>query len=287
MKGRYYLFMLVYCFYSTLVLSQPLNSSFEDWTMGEPNDWFTSDIFGLISGVSQSADAHEGSSSAEMTIVDFGGSPWPPFMLSMDAMGNGHPVSQKHGSLKGWYKFNPLGIEWLTILVTMSASDSTYVGGGANVIQTATSSWTEFTVPITYLDGSPDPAQTYIYFIVNDSTGTLGTVGSSAKIDHLSFTGPSSVEQFSNTPDEFTLKQNYPNPFNPSTKIEYSLPEASYVDLKVYDILGNEISTLVSEEQSAGTYRADFTASNLSSGFYIAQLRVGNFVKSIKMTLLK
>ncbi len=97
-----------------------------------------------------------------------------------------------------------------------------------------------------------------------------------------------SVESISNEiPTEYSLKQNYPNPFNPSTKIEYSIPEASYVQLKVYDILGNEVAALVNEEQSAGTYRADFLADNLASGFYVAQLRTGNFLKTIKMNLIK
>jgi hypothetical protein len=96
-----------------------------------------------------------------------------------------------------------------------------------------------------------------------------------------------SVEHISGLPHNFNLTQNYPNPFNPSTKIEYSIPEAFFVQLKVYDILGNEVATLVDEEQSAGTYRADFNGEGLSSGLYIAQLTTGNFVHTIKMSLLK
>jgi len=97
-----------------------------------------------------------------------------------------------------------------------------------------------------------------------------------------------SVESISNeVPNEFSLKQNFPNPFNPSTKIEYSIPEASFVQLKVYDILGNEVATLVSEEQSVGSYRADFSGDALSSGIYIAKLQAVDYIKTIKMTLLK
>ncbi len=88
-------------------------------------------------------------------------------------------------------------------------------------------------------------------------------------------------------PSDFQLSQNYPNPFNPSTIIEYSIPEASFVQLKVYDVLGNEVATLVNEEQSAGTYRADFNGEGLSSGLYIAQLTTGNYAQTIKMSLLK
>lgn len=85
----------------------------------------------------------------------------------------------------------------------------------------------------------------------------------------------------------FNLGQNYPNPFNPTTNIEYSLPEASFVRLKVYDLLGKEVATLVNEEQAAGSFEADFSADNLASGLYFAQLRAGNFSKTIKMNLLK
>lgn len=95
------------------------------------------------------------------------------------------------------------------------------------------------------------------------------------------------VEQISGLPSNFSLSQNYPNPFNPTTKIEYSIPEASFVQLKVYDILGNEVATVVNQEQNAGTYRADFSAENLASGFHIAKLQAGNYTKTIKMTLLK
>lgn len=97
----------------------------------------------------------------------------------------------------------------------------------------------------------------------------------------------SSVEQISSLPMDFDLKQNYPNPFNPSTKIEYSIPQESFVELKVYDILGNEVANLVNEVQSAGTYRADFSGENITSGLYIARIKAGNFTQSVKMSLMK
>jgi hypothetical protein len=102
---------------------------------------------------------------------------------------------------------------------------------------------------------------------------------------NLAFT--SSVDQLNGLPSNYILRQNYPNPFNPSTKIEYRIPEASFVQLKVYDILGNEVAELVNEEQVAGNYRTDFKAENLASGLYIAKLQAGNYSKTIKMSLLK
>jgi uncharacterized membrane protein len=93
------------------------------------------------------------------------------------------------------------------------------------------------------------------------------------------------------TPNSFNLAQNYPNPFNPSTKIRYSIPDVgsglAQIVLKVYDILGNEVATLVNEEKPAGVYEVTFDASELSSGIYFYKLSAGSFNETKKMTLLK
>jgi uncharacterized repeat protein (TIGR01451 family) len=85
----------------------------------------------------------------------------------------------------------------------------------------------------------------------------------------------------------YCLEQNYPNPFNPSTTIRYSIPEPGRVTIKVYDILGRELITLLSEEQATGTYEAKLNASMLSSGVYFYQLRAGSFIQTKKMILLR
>ncbi|MCH7962846.1 MAG: T9SS type A sorting domain-containing protein [Bacteroidetes bacterium] len=93
-----------------------------------------------------------------------------------------------------------------------------------------------------------------------------------------------------NMPTEFSLSQNYPNPFNPSTKIKYALSSRQYATLKVYDILGNKVATLVNEELPAGEYEVEFIAAKnsfLSSGIYFFQLRAGIFIQTKKMLLLK
>jgi len=271
----------------TFLQSQPLNNDFEGWTSGDPTDWFTTDIPGLIDGVSQAGSAYNGSSCVKLEVSNFGGTAYPPYLSSLDPSTSlGHPVSIKHGSLHGYYKLNPLGNDALAVVISMSVGSLNAVGAGGGIL-TAASSWTEFNLPIYYTPGSPDPDNVIIYFIVADTAGGTATIGSEAYVDYIDLTAPSSVEQISRLPEDFSLTQNYPNPFNPSTTIEYSIPEASFVQLKVYDILGNEVAELVNEEQSAGTYRADFTAENLASGFYIAQLRAGDLLKTIKMTLMK
>lgn len=88
-------------------------------------------------------------------------------------------------------------------------------------------------------------------------------------------------------PAEFNLAQNYPNPFNPTTTIQYSIPKSVNVEIKVYDVLGNEVTTLVNVEKPAGVYEVEFNAKNLSSGVYFYKLTAGSFTETKKMTLLK
>jgi plastocyanin len=87
--------------------------------------------------------------------------------------------------------------------------------------------------------------------------------------------------------DQFELEQNYPNPFNPSTRINYSVPSASFINLKVFDILGNEVAILVNEEKPAGEYQLEFDASELTGGVYFYQLTSNSFVETKKMILMK
>ncbi len=101
------------------------------------------------------------------------------------------------------------------------------------------------------------------------------------------FIGYTDIDDDVELPEVYSLSQNYPNPFNPTTVINYSIPEVTNVKLKIYDMLGREIRTLVNQEQSAGVYNVEFNASSLSSGVYFFRIEAGNFVASKKLLLLK
>ncbi len=106
---------------------------------------------------------------------------------------------------------------------------------------------------------------------------------------------PTSVDPGSDFPSQFILEQNYPNPFNPSTKIRYTVPsntasgtsQSQLVILKVYDVLGNEIATLVDEEKGPGNYEVEFSSDNLASGIYIYSLHSPGFSENKKMVILR
>ena len=134
--------------------------------------------------------------------------------------------------------------------------------------------------------------------IAIDESGNkwIGTIGGGLAVFNEG--GVVSVEDKKQTilPQNFLLSQNYPNPFNPTTSIEYSIPnvetlratsQMQNVSLKVFDILGREVAELVNEQKSAGRYKVNFNACNLSSGIYLYQLKSGNHVSSMKMLLIK
>ena len=88
-------------------------------------------------------------------------------------------------------------------------------------------------------------------------------------------------------PIAFALNQNYPNPFNPTTTISFSLPSKSFVSLKVFDSVGREVATIISEEMPAGNYSRQWNAANMASGMYFYRLQAGSFTETKKLLLLK
>ncbi len=131
--------------------------------------------------------------------------------------------------------------------------------------------------PLGDLDWFPS---TYVTWKAQESTEL-------ANIANVLQNGLTAVESIPNVPNKFTLQQNYPNPFNPSTEISYTIPKSSFVTLKVYNMLGQEVATLVNGFKSANTYKVQFNAAGLASGIYIYQLKSGDNVMSKKMILMK
>lgn len=114
--------------------------------------------------------------------------------------------------------------------------------------------------------------------------GGPGGIGMSGVV---SVENPTDIKNDNTSIFKFDLIQNYPNPFNPSTSIQFSVGSGQLVTLKVYDVLGNDVATLVNEYRNAGTYEVEFNSAALSSGFYFYKLQAGSFVETKKMILMK
>ncbi len=130
----------------------------------------------------------------------------------------------------------------------------------------------------------PDNASSVLYVSTRSDIWKMEGGNKVESLKHVEL----SVEDARNTiPDKITLRPNYPNPFNPSTQIEFSLPQASDVQLTVYDVLGRRVATLINGKRQAGQHSVTFDASNLASGVYIYRLKGDGFSKSRKMLLLR
>ncbi len=141
------------------------------------------------------------------------------------------------------------------------------------------------TIEVTFDTNGLEKNQTYNGFIVV-TTNVPGNFFVAVPVS-LHTGPPVSVDEDEINPIGFELMQNYPNPFNPVTKIRYSLPHLSDVTLKVYNVLGQKVITLVNEQQSAGNYEVSFDGTNLSSGIYLYKIRAGEFSFVKKMILLR
>ncbi|MBN2572378.1 MAG: T9SS type A sorting domain-containing protein [Ignavibacteriales bacterium] len=145
-------------------------------------------------------------------------------------------------------------------------------------------------------DSTATPDQIYESIINSANTTNLGSIPNNkwgnGKLDiyaalNYYISHFTDIESEKRQPLEFKLSQNYPNPFNPITKINYSIPARGQVKLVVYDILGQEVKTLVNEIKEAGFYSIDFNASSLASGIYIYKLTCNEKFEVKKMNLLK
>ncbi|MDH3269227.1 MAG: choice-of-anchor D domain-containing protein, partial [Ignavibacteria bacterium] len=134
--------------------------------------------------------------------------------------------------------------------------------------------------------GTTTEIRSYSFVDENVSSGNF-----SYRLKQIDFSGQFQysdlIEIEVSSPNEYSLKQNYPNPFNPATTISYSIKEKGLVSLKVFDILGNEVKTIVHEEQESGNYKVEFNASTIASGIYFYRLHAGGFISTKKMILLK
>jgi hypothetical protein len=137
-------------------------------------------------------------------------------------------------------------------------------------------------------------ADALVSWTVNDPAANkikiTNTSNSDLKFDNLTVTSAGGTGVSDNVtlkPGTFSLAQNYPNPFNPVTQISYNIPKESYVSLKVYNLMGQEVATLVSGNQTAGKYTIPFDASRLSSGIYMYRLQAGSSVEVKRMMFVK
>jgi hypothetical protein len=268
-----------------LSFAQIPNASFESWTNGEPDQWVTSNSTPDYVPFTQTNDAHQGTYAIQGTVVSIQGFSAPIALYSGNQDNGGFAINTRPEALHGWYKFTSLSDDFMHIIVAFKKNGSG-IGGGQIVLSSSKTDYTEFVVNMLWVTGDvPDTA--VITFQISNSTSGFPHAGSNFIVDDLSWGTATDVENEASLPKDFELSQNYPNPFNPNTTINYKLPISGQITLKVYNILGDEVATLVNEEKPAGSYEVNFNSEKLASGTYFYKLQAGSFIETKKMILLK
>jgi len=171
---------------------------------------------------------------------------------------------------------------WVTSILTIGSN--IFVGSFGNGVWRSTNygnTWGQIN------DGFGSGAYYVLSLGLDNQYIFAGTIASSIWRRPLSQVVTDTQEETNLQPKEFSLSQNYPNPFNPSTTINFSVPYSEFVTLKVFDVLSNEVATLVNEEKPAGVYEVEFNAFGLSSGIYFYKIQTSSFVETKKMILLR
>lgn len=302
MKNYLLLLLLLASAIQTAFCQQISNASFENWQTFQgyqvPDSFYTFDqvLFLGVATTERTTDAHTGQFAALLrTIAGLATTNFAGLLSygSFQTIGItnyflGWPFSSRPTKMNFWYKFERAGNDSALARVILSKWDggySTIVGTGRLYISSNTPIYTVAEVPISY-SSSANPDTIHFSFI--SSFNESSSAGTLFYVDDISLdSGPAGIDDHNQSSICFVLDQNYPNPFNPSTTISYSLPTTDMVQLKIFNILGQEVTTLVNEEKPSGSYELNWDAVNLPSGVYIYRLQAGSFVQTRKMILMK
>ena len=193
-------------------------------------------------------------------------------------------VANQNPALRFWHWYNFSNGD--TGQVQIKVNNGNWQPISSQFVSTSSGAWTNFFISLSaYADSTVQIA----YYFHSQRIGSFANVSTGWYIDSIQVDVMVGIDEIvvDNIPSIFELKQNYPNPFNPSTTIEFDLPKTSHVALKVFNILGEEVATLVSDRLSAGSYSYNWDASNLASGVYLYRLQADDYVETRKMVLMK
>ena len=267
-----------------------LNGGMENWSGDTPDNWRTTNIPGF-SNVTQSSDAHSGSSSARGEVIDIGGGiPFAPSITTGDLANPYFPVTTTYQTLRFWYKLDPQGPgEGMAVGAQILDASLLPVGLVDTILTAAASGWTLVEVPFDNdLGNNNPPANLSIIIAVGSDQGL--TIGTNFQIDDIELVDPISGirrQLDGAVVTDFALEQNYPNPFNPETNIRFAVPKTAAVQLAVFNARGQEVARLVDGTMAAGTYVVDWNAADLASGVYFYTLRSAGQSLTRRMLLVK
>ncbi len=245
------------------------NSSFENWTSGEPDDWFTSNVPGFATNVIQTTPAYSGNLAARGDVINSPAGAYPPSLFSTDINGNGFPVSQSYGAVEFYYKFTKAATA--SFLMVSSLIDANLQGVAASLFSTttATSSFTLATAPFLYVGANPD--QCVIQFTIIDSLSGGPVAGNSFVVDEVSLTGTVSISE--QRGPVFMIEKITPNPASGQATVYYGTTLQGNVEFQVMDLHGRIIQRFGVPAEIPGRHKLDVDVTGLAPGVYLVRMQ--------------
>jgi len=266
------------------------NAGFEDWSADEPDNWFSNNIPGTVTVITQSSTAHGGSYAVKGENGEISpGVLWPASITAGTSSEDLYiPVTQKYAKLSGYYQLHTSGTDFIGVMATLlDASKTGRVASIAESISDTTSEYTYFSFDFDYTGGNGENAA-FLELQFTMSMGVANQIGSYFLLDDVEVSGVTAIEsEYGLTPSSFRLEQNYPNPFNPSTTFEFILPNSTDVQLLIYNQIGQKVASVVNDRLSAGIHQVNWSSGELPAGVYYYRLFTDNFSATKKLIILK
>jgi hypothetical protein len=237
------------------------NAGFETWAAGNPDQWSSNNIPGIATPVSQSSDAHSGTKSVQIEVVTAFGSPYSGY-ISSTAGGTGLIGGDELGASVGYYDFN-----------------TQPTGGGALTITNNAPVYVQALMPVGIVGSNP--VKCLIGVSITNSSTT--NVGSWVRVDDVAFSNATGIGELQ--ANGTSLSAPTPNPASGITLVPFSLERATVADIRLYDLNGRLMQTVLNSELNAGNYKAEVNAAELASGIYTLVLRTGDQVLQTKLVV--
>ena len=260
-------------------LAQIPNAGMETWLNGTPDQWSTNNIPTIATPVTQTANAHGGSSAVRLEVVSSFAGDIPGLISSTGTSGTGFPVTSNYSSFSFYYKTNLLGGDELNASIIISDFNTQPTAGGSDVYTSNLNVYTQAVVPINVF--APNPVSAIIYFAISNTNSAH--VGSYAQIDDIAFGAAVGIEELIG--DHNSISSPTPNPASGICLVPFTLIHPTVADIRIYDLNGRLVQNVLNQELNAGNYKAEVNADALAAGVYTIVMRAGDQVLQSKLVV--
>jgi hypothetical protein len=249
------------------------NPGFENWTDGNPDQWFTINIPGLFLTTTPASPGHSGSKAAKCEVLSMATGVVVPILQShVDENMNGFPIDRAYSNLQLHYKFHPEGEDVFKVAVFMLSENGTAVGFKEVAIATAAENFTELNLPIEYNGMPGDPVRCLVSMVIAPGEfPDMETPGSYFIVDDVELNDGGSTPVEEEKP-QLTDVRIFPNPCAATVNITLSVETGGHYSLGIFDLQGREVLLVLDEEMHGGVYDLQADLSNLPSGTYVCKV---------------